>query len=267
MQHIILTRVNINLFCGIQTEAAMHYRLDVFEQTAYRSISAQQNTDFEMWLLTDPDVPDSIKRREESYTGVRVVYLANPTGQFSAYWKDVADLIREEYTSGTVITTSLDSDDLIPRDYVSRINEYAQNTTDLPVLLTPSRRIVYYTREGLSACTLPMTPPLHALVENGDTLRTCCSRPHGMIALEGREVVLPELTSVMVAHKMNVYTTGGSDKVSIDKTEFMLRYGIRAGELDAFLAREDTDEVNVIGDQQRKAYLDYQQRERGKRWL
>lgn len=132
-KHYLITRFNIviddpkwNIDKNgdkVQTDSWLTSRFFLFEKYTLPSIKNQSCKDFKWLVLFNTETPDSFKKRIESYSieipqffPLFVKPYADETAIISKYIEiDSA----EEY----VITTRIDNDDMIHRDYLKRVQE------------------------------------------------------------------------------------------------------------------------------------------------
>jgi hypothetical protein len=136
-QHLVVTRFAIRFAAGddVPAPAWFTHRLDLLRAYCMPTIAAQTDQGFRWVLLCDEAVPaDMIAALEEMIASIPQAEIALTTVD-SPFSSRVAQLS----AAGTdaLITTRLDSDDGLGRDYVRRIATYAEAfaAADHPVQL------------------------------------------------------------------------------------------------------------------------------------
>jgi hypothetical protein len=122
--HILLTRFNLPSV-GVESlirahDGWLHSRVDLFEKYCLPSVRAQTQRDFAWIIYFDPESPEWLLRWIDSHRAEGVfhpVFRATVSRQESS--SDMADLIGTPRPR--LLTTNLDNDDAIARDFVERL--------------------------------------------------------------------------------------------------------------------------------------------------
>jgi hypothetical protein len=138
-QHIIITRFNLrnNNWSNrtknnalILTESWLENRFDLFENFCFLSVRNQSNTNFQWWVFFDTETP--IRFRE------RISDLERRFDRFTALFVDGMDAFLPEVQQGMaafhtayIITSRLDNDDCLHRDYVEIVQQQFDHQTYL----------------------------------------------------------------------------------------------------------------------------------------
>ena len=131
IQHFILTRFNLRLWPHDKngrengTSEWLAHRFSIFERYCLPSLAGQTDGNFCWILLLDNGTPDEYRKRMEEYKvmcpQMNPVYVAKEQG------RHFADVFRKEVAERTVadriITTYLDNDDCLARDFVKDVQE------------------------------------------------------------------------------------------------------------------------------------------------
>lgn len=158
MRYFILTRFNIKIFkCDkhhnpVMTDKWLEDRFALFERYCFPSVMNQSVKDFEWICLFDKDTPEQYRERVDDYVkgfqGFIPVYLSQKEsidyiGQFRR--------IVASRCSGNVgerlITTYLDNDDMLHKDFVGKVVEYARNI-DKPSVISFNYGIQFFSQHG-----------------------------------------------------------------------------------------------------------------------
>ena len=121
--HLLLTRFSAVLTAGAPPapEEWLRYRLAFFYDTALPSVAAQEEAGFEWLVLFDDRCPDTFRRDVEDLAA---------DGAFTPLWSH--DVFRRNSFAGPVagiarsthlITTRMDSDDAIARDFMASVQQ------------------------------------------------------------------------------------------------------------------------------------------------
>lgn len=145
VSHIFLTRFNMatpGRELAIRTQPGwLQHRFELFEQFCLPSVAAQTRRDFEWIIYFDEETPDEFKARVED---LRAIFPFTPyyCGLFGP--EGTPRSIQECFAPQTdlVLTTRLDNDDAIAKDFVERLRE--------EVRLNGYARAFYNFRNGLT---------------------------------------------------------------------------------------------------------------------
>lgn len=136
--HFILTRFNLLIFNKdkegqkVRTTEWLEHRLGLFERYCLPSVANQTCRDFTWIVLFDSKTPDQYKTKIEEYQArcpqLVPVFVEPQNGRF------FASIFRAEVSKrlqpGRVITTYLDNDDALDRNFVKDIQERADTLSD-----------------------------------------------------------------------------------------------------------------------------------------
>lgn len=133
MQHFVITRFNI---ASPGREVAIRNapgwlgrRFDLFEAYCLPSMAAQQPGDFRWLIYFDENTPDAFRDRIER---ARKIAAFDPifVGPFAMSMAAMDVRARLETTEGRLITTRLDNDDAVSRDFLQRVRDEADALPD-----------------------------------------------------------------------------------------------------------------------------------------
>lgn len=140
MQHVLVTRFNVRLrWHAHGGEQWTDDRLDLFERTLLSSVLGQTSRDFE-WLVFFDDSTTPLQRG-------RIDRLSQDGKVFTpVYLSEIFDVahVREQLrlrwpTADTLLTTRVDNDDALARDFMATIRRSAESVTGVtPVFLNPT---------------------------------------------------------------------------------------------------------------------------------
>lgn len=160
MNHFILTRFNLKLWwkCdkngrNIRTEEWLEERFRLFEAYCWPSVMAQTAMNFKWICLFDEDTPLKFKERAEAYharwKGFLPFFIGrDETLHFQKFFqKKVAELA--DKNDCQLLTTYLDNDDCIERDFVKTLQQRAKLAPYDTVLIF-KYGVQYYERLNLA---------------------------------------------------------------------------------------------------------------------
>lgn len=210
-KHFVITRMNVDW--GISRPRTdrnepefLDKRFKLFEEICIPSIAAQTNKDFIWLFLLDSAIPESYRER---------VYKYDPGVKFIPIYVESKDTLLDEVkqvvkththeTHKYLMTTSLDSDDAIAKDFLQLVqNEF--NRQDFEFINFPFGYLYrvadqkLYLREWLSS-------PFHTLIEKyDDSFETVLKYGHDYIKQYQHKQVITRPVWLMFAHGSNVRT-------------------------------------------------------------
>ena len=186
MQHVLLTRFNVQL--PFHAHGDSHWtddRLALFERTLLSSVLGQSSRDF-TWLVffdesTNPSQReriDILSQHEQVFVPVfiaEVFDVAHVREQLRLRWPDV----------DSILTTRVDNDDALARDFMATIRQSAEELSDqAPVFLNPTYGVQF---DGRLLYRRPW--PWNAfisLLEPGDDPRSIFVDQHYSLGKHGR---------------------------------------------------------------------------------
>ncbi len=153
-KHYLITRFNLVLNNpmfesdksgrSVQTESWLAGRFDLFDNYTIPSIKNQRCKDFTWLVLFDIDTPEKYRAKIAAYADDVPQFL--PLYVASGFDVDgsLAEYIRKDSSEEFVITSRVDSDDLLHRDYIGLIQD---RFVPLDNTFMTFRRGVQYTEE------------------------------------------------------------------------------------------------------------------------
>lgn len=189
VHHFLLTRFNLCLWnkdkkgAEINREAWLEERLELFERYTLPSVQNQSCRDFEWVMLVDRETPEAFKNRilqyKEQCPQMHLVAVRSEAGwKFAQIFAEyVTQRLRAVETAADdlCLTTYLDNDDCLHRDYVKRVQEVA-STVENNTFIAMDYGLQYFT--DLKMTTRILYPNNHfiSLVESVPAqgmVRTC----------------------------------------------------------------------------------------------
>lgn len=137
-KHYLITRFNVKLYRkegepASASEEWLANRFVLFEKYTLPSIKNQACKDFKWLVLFDADTPDKYKRKIEEYSlslpQFTPIYVTGSPSEMCS--EIVLDYINNDNPKEYLITTRIDNDDVIHRDYMRNIQKAfkpAENT-------------------------------------------------------------------------------------------------------------------------------------------
>lgn len=140
-EHLLFTRVNVGYKEKIwlpyeDPEKWLQYRVDVFFQTCFPSVTAQTNKNFKWYLYFDSQTPkkimDVIYERFKPFNFINVLIKDETVKNFYTYHKnDLNSIVDNEYQY--LITSNVDTDDMINISYIEAVQKYFDRQEYLPI--------------------------------------------------------------------------------------------------------------------------------------
>jgi len=133
--HLLLTRFNVRWIVEPHDTAWLEHRFALFDRFCFPSVRAQTSTAFRWLVFFDEDTPEPFRSRIEEYAEWPA-FVPAFVGRPSASVFDDAVAAHLDGASH-LVTTRLDNDDAISRDFVDRVQHHvrpgAREFLNLPV--------------------------------------------------------------------------------------------------------------------------------------
>lgn len=232
--HFFLTKFNVRAFPELRPGCEpdwLEKRFQLFDQFCFPSMQKQSNQNFKWLVFFDVDTPETFKQKIANYAkqwhNFVPVYLDCPLpyGQFP---DEVRAVVRQYIPSDCeyLITTWLDNDDAIHRDYVQMIqdNFACQESETLNFIFG------YQLCNGKLYFDFEFANHFISLIERYDptSFNTCLCRPHKEIyeVCRSAQKILCKPVWIEVVHGsnyMNVYRRGFRVPTSKILNEFSIQ--------------------------------------------
>ncbi|MDX2213170.1 MAG: glycosyltransferase [Oculatellaceae cyanobacterium bins.114] len=209
-QHILITRMNVEWNISRPVEERnnldfLSYRFNIFEKTCFPSVNAQSNKNFVWLLLLDSKLPDEFRKRVEQYTSTPQlipVYIENK----DTFLDQLKQAINTHLSASTthLMTTNLDSDDAISKDFVATIQEQFKGQ-DFEFINFPFGFMYRFVDEKLYLRDW-LTAPCHTLIEQRDNFETASNYKHDTITKYKTRQIPTKPMWLMTVHGKNVRT-------------------------------------------------------------
>lgn len=232
VRHFIITRFNLRAMDPTPSSAKMidaaylSQRLELFERFCLPTVRSQTEQDFKWLVLFADETPDSVKAQVAAYgadwPNFVPVYL--PRGASS-----VGPLVVAPYLDAspqTLVTTRLDNDDGLARDYIAKVRRHAV-TNERLVLQFPMGYVwhkdrIYLDRQEHNAFTTLVEPLPQG---NASEFNTIYKGSHSDIERLGRLVDIDaEPSWLQVIHGSNVenYRRGSRQRIECLQRHFAI---------------------------------------------
>lgn len=213
--HVIITRFNL----GQPSPDWIAPRCPLFERFALPSVRSQTSQQFIWLLLGDAETPVEWRLKLESLLSERMEFVWT-TRDRAGLWSRIAELRKTTHTH--LLTTRLDTDDAVARDYVTNVQNAARRSgrryfINLPLgyrwydgQVTPSR---HASNQFISCC------------EPYDGFATVhCGAKHTRLRQVGPivQVATPSPAWVYTYHGTNVWNPGQRPTAAAWKDESMI---------------------------------------------
>lgn len=204
--HLILTRFNVKVDygsfgIGLQREWLTH-RFSLFEQFCYPSIRGQSNQNFKWLIYFDSETPEDFKNRIKKFENWNNFFPIFVNGLFSNDFnrEKILDYIDDD--SEYLITTRVDNDDAVHRNFIKIIQEqFTEKHFDFITF-----KHGYTLRQNKLYSYEYVSNPFLSLVEKLDDSRSCKSilgLPHTELPSSARKINF-EPAWLQVVHDKNV---------------------------------------------------------------
>jgi len=208
IDHFILTRFNVKVaYADLGTRldpAWLRHRFELFDRFCYPSVCGQSNQNFRWLVLFDSDTPPIFKEKVKDYSkwnNFIPVYMTASNGERRKITREV---IMGYMADGVerIITTRLDNDDAIHRDFVQTLHDSVHDNTVEFINFTYG----YVWHQSKIYLTAQASNPFISLVEKADGFRTVYSGvEHTRLSTVApiREIMVEPLW-LQVVHERNV---------------------------------------------------------------
>lgn len=133
-KHYLLTRFNIKnhslaeyarLQRGtiVQTEEWLNKRFELFEKFCFPSVNQQTTKNFTWLVFFDKNTPDKYKLQIKNYSKICPMFHAIFVETGVSEVEIAVNYIKSNTDAQTIITTNLDNDDMIHKDYIKNIQD------------------------------------------------------------------------------------------------------------------------------------------------
>jgi len=207
-QHFLFTRFNLpfkdrsrpDLTCERQW---LRDRIDLFERWTLPSLRAQTCREFQYLVLFRDDSPDWFKSYVESNWGdiVQPMWEDPKKCRWCCRWK-VKQFLRTQGEHEWVISTRIDNDDAISRDFVERLQSFIRPQAEWLFFATG---ILHSEISNLSSVVDYPSNPFPSRVEKRQEAEGCYEIPHHLIEQEPNVRWIPHDASwITVLHGSNL---------------------------------------------------------------
>jgi hypothetical protein len=217
--HFFLTKFNVRSFPDQRPGCDatwLERRFSLFNRYCFPSVSNQSNQNFQWLVFFDVDTPDLYQKKIDEYAqkwpNFTPVYLDCPL-PYGEFPDEVKQVVRQYIPDDCeyLITTWLDNDDAIHRDYVQMI----QDNFDRQDGETLNFYFGYQLAEGKLYFDFELSNHFISLIEkyNPESFNTCLCRPHKQIyeVCKSAKKIFCKPVWIEVVHGsnyMNVYRRG-----------------------------------------------------------
>ncbi|HEY9650841.1 MAG TPA: glycosyltransferase [Coleofasciculaceae cyanobacterium] len=217
--HFFLTKFNVRSFPELRPgcdPAWLEKRFKLFDQYCFPSVSSQSNQNFQWLVFFDVDTPEAFKQKISDYSNqwknFVPVYLDCPL-PYGEFPDDVRAVVRNYIPADCeyLITTWLDNDDAIHKDYVQMIQDNFKEQDGE----TLNFFFGYQLAEGKLYFDFELANHFISLIEKYDpeSFNTCLCRPHKELyeVCQSAQKIFCKPAWIEVVHGsnyMNVYRRG-----------------------------------------------------------
>lgn len=217
--HFFLTKFNVRSFPELRPGCEptwLERRFNLFDQYCFPSVSNQSNQNFKWLVFFDIDTPEPFKQKIADYAkkweNFVPVYLDCPM-PYGKFPDQVRTIVRQYIPSDSeyLITTWLDNDDAIHKDYV----QFIQDNFEPKDGETLNFFFGYQLAEGKLYFDFELANHFISLIEkyNPESFNTCLCRPHKElyeVCKSAKKIFCKPLWIEVVhgSNYMNVYRRG-----------------------------------------------------------
>jgi hypothetical protein len=216
--HVVLTAFNVDFGIADRSQILdltyLSSRLDLFERYCIPAIASQTNRNF-IWLVcfdqqTPIEIRDRLAKLVEAEPLLRLRFLPTVTDK-KAFWSELvqAEIDAAPIRPSHVITTNLDNDDGLHREFIDRVLLAYAGPLDSQTFEFINFPYGYMLRpDGLFLREF-LASPFLSLIEPADAPVTCKSIAHhqaydrALLGLPLRQIIAPPLW-LQVVHGLNV---------------------------------------------------------------
>jgi hypothetical protein len=211
-QHFLVTRMNVDWdVTKLRSQQErnsfefLDHRFNIFEKTCYPAIQAQTNRNFIWLILFDAELPVAFRERFASYTSdlkILPVYIHSKASFLETLKAAISEHLLP--TTDHIITTNIDSDDILSKKFVAATQQQFRGQ-DFEFVNFPFGYLYrfqdqrLYLREWLtSAC--------HTLIEKRSNFQTALTCAHNQVLSHQTRQVITQPLWLMTVHRENVRT-------------------------------------------------------------
>lgn len=212
MKHFLITRFNIRTGTwnsdkngnSILDEEWMRHRFNLFETYCFPSVKGQSDHDFIWIVVFDTETSEQWKERIRLLQNEFNLFYPLFVNGYDEFLPALKETINANLTTEDkfILTSRMDNDDLIHRDYIKTIKYHAQNKNNLVIDLRRGYQVNLM--NGQVKKYYAKINPFLSVVEHVSTFKTVFSRILGDWAFEKNHVIYKDKECwVQVVHDRN----------------------------------------------------------------
>ena len=185
MQHILLTRFNLKINPDIKSEQNLglthewlEHRFQIFHQFCFPSVLNQSKKEFLWIIFFDIDTPEIYRKKAQSLLQhsekIKIIFIDG----FKELNTSLQEIIKPFITGSYVVTTRLDNDDIIHRDFIATINELAVPSNNTIIDLVTGYQLKLSFEKAIIRQYENAFNPFISLVETSNQVKTVLSKMH-----------------------------------------------------------------------------------------
>lgn len=187
--HFLITRFNLKVDSWTTTregktvldEKWLSQRFLIFEKYCLPSVMGQTDLNFKWLLFFDTDTPlnfkNKIKGLIQGFSQFEVIYINNSKLLNEAIKKNIEKNLLHNWPE-FIITTRLDNDDLLHREFIATIKRLYKPSDNLVIDLRKGYQVsLGKTHEEIRSFNFPFNPFI-SLVEKSNNIKTVMSKEH-----------------------------------------------------------------------------------------
>lgn len=215
-QHVLITRFNLRLEewnttkhgDAILSEKWLAHRFELFETYCLPSVKQQTNQNF-IWLVCfDTQTPLAFQQRISelsiAYPNFKPIYINGNLHFHEAIKKSINSFLKENNTH--IITTRLDNDDAIHKDFISSIQKAFQPKDGLVIDLVKGFQLIKKKSPKDDAIRQMNSEfnPFVSVIENKANYKTVLSRTHQLWETQPHIKLSNKRLWMQVIHEQNI---------------------------------------------------------------
>jgi len=185
MQHILLTRFNLKINPDIESKENLglnnewlEHRFQIFHELCFPSVLNQSKKDFLWIIFFDIHTPEVFKKKAESLSqyaeNIKIIFIDG----FRELNSSLQNIIQPFIVGSFVISTRLDNDDIIHKDFLATIGELAIQKNNTVIDLIAGHQLKLINKKAIIKKYENAFNPFVSLVETNGQIKTVLSKMH-----------------------------------------------------------------------------------------
>jgi len=230
-EHIIITRFNIkheewkNKVRNTNWEKWMKERVKIFKKYCSPSVANQSTNEFVWLVCIDPNTKDkyrkSILEEKSKSKSIEVIEVDS----LKSLTKDVKSYILNNVEEEFVITSRLDNDDAIEKNFVKDIQDMFDKQSYKPISMAKGFQLILGEENRLRKINTPNGPFMSLIESVSGSMKTVYGKKHYEWNDSLTKIVNDEPRWIQVIHRKNVSNRESLGKI-VTNLDLQEKYGI-----------------------------------------